>query len=201
MKRGWIITIAVSVSIVVVLYFYQFHNGLSNNAGDWANFGDYLNGVLTPILTIINIWVFVKLTQVISKSEQNQKEAELSYQKKLLLMQLRQNEFDKFSTILNNALVIKSEDIKNNYLYPVIFATLYINSFLVAKSDLFPIIRGDELKNKLIELHQLFAEYQKTFFSGNLSGAEDITPITRKLIESVNFITNTLQNFILNDIK
>ena len=91
MKKGWIILIIFSILLTVCLYFYQFNKGLSINSSDWGSFGDYVNGVLSPILTIVNIWVFVRLTQVINSSDKKQKENELLHQKKLVFIQILQN--------------------------------------------------------------------------------------------------------------
>jgi len=78
-------------------------------------------------------------------------------------MQLRQNEFDKFSTIMHDALVVKPEDIRGNYLLSIVNATTYITSFILSKSELFPIIREERFERKIIELKQLLTEYNQDF--------------------------------------
>lgn len=54
-----------------------------------------------PILTLINISIFIWLTLTIQKLGEKQKSKELEYQRKLILSQLRQSELDKFEMKLN----------------------------------------------------------------------------------------------------
>lgn len=62
--------IAISISVILIVpYFVFFHYGFSNDSNSWSNFGDYLNGVLSPILTAVNIYVFIRLTTTISNIE------------------------------------------------------------------------------------------------------------------------------------
>lgn len=92
------ITIAIIAVTICCLgfYLYMFNNGLSNDSNSWSNFGDYVNGILTPIFTVINIYVFVKLTTAISRLEEKRSEKELQHEKELLLMQFRKQEIDVF---------------------------------------------------------------------------------------------------------
>ena len=104
--------------IVLALYFIIFHFGFSNDSSSWSDFGDYCNGIITPILTAVNIYVFIRLTSRISEIESNRAqeilnqeknhfdnelkqskllfEKEKAHEKELLLMQLRKQELDVF---------------------------------------------------------------------------------------------------------
>lgn len=53
--------------LLLVLYFSVFHDGLSTNSADWANFGSFFSGCITPVLTALNIWIFYKLTVEIQR--------------------------------------------------------------------------------------------------------------------------------------
>lgn len=49
-----------SLFIVLVFIFYLYHfgsNGLSGNTSDWANFGSYFGGILSPILAFFSFCV------------------------------------------------------------------------------------------------------------------------------------------------
>lgn len=48
-KHVYILTLMVLVGVLIA-YFYQFHNGLSQSPSDWGNFADYICGLLTPLL-------------------------------------------------------------------------------------------------------------------------------------------------------
>lgn len=46
--------VAVTTAIIVTaLYFVQFHGELSINSNDWANFGSYLGGTLSPLFAFL----------------------------------------------------------------------------------------------------------------------------------------------------
>ena len=70
----WIIVSAVGCTILF-LYFICFHDGFSFDQSDWGNFGSFFSGVLIPILTIINIYVFISLTKEI-EAQRVQREKE-----------------------------------------------------------------------------------------------------------------------------
>jgi ABC-type uncharacterized transport system fused permease/ATPase subunit len=90
----------------------MFNNGLSKDSNSWSNFGDYVNGVLTPFLTVINIYVFIKMTIAISSLEERRSinadaieqarlEKEMHHEKEMLMMQLRKQEIDTFVMQMN----------------------------------------------------------------------------------------------------
>ena len=88
---------AIFIAFVLFLYFHMFHGALSDDSYIWANFGNYINGLLTPFLTIVNIIVFVKLTMTIDKTEEQRSAKALETEKQLLLLQLRKQELDNFA--------------------------------------------------------------------------------------------------------
>ncbi len=58
------ITCGIFIVIFLLLYFVIFHSGLSNNSNDWGNFGSYIGGISTLILSAAAIYmtwnVFIK---------------------------------------------------------------------------------------------------------------------------------------------
>ena len=62
---------AIASFMLIALYFCFFHYGFSKDSTSWSNFGGYINGILSPILTMVNIYVFIKLTTTISEIENN----------------------------------------------------------------------------------------------------------------------------------
>lgn len=83
--------------VLVLLYFRFFHYGFSNDSNSWSNFGDYFNGVLSPILTAVNIYVFIRLTSTISKIEDNRANRALEQEKERSEKELNQakEQFEK----------------------------------------------------------------------------------------------------------
>lgn len=198
--------ITLSILITTSLCIYQFHFALSNNIADWASFGDYLNGVLSPILAIINIWVFVKLTKAINKDSETQKEKELLHQKKLILAQMRQKELDNFSLIIDNSLNIKYDFFSPNIVRPIVVAITYIDSFFNYKRELFTIINEGDFETKFKNFHTLMCDYYKLMekhFNAktpNQSSLNSNGQLT-ELINCKNEIISELQTFILKEIK
>lgn len=75
-KRKYIYYAAIALVIALTfgIYFFTFHGSISDDSNVWSNFGNYINGLLTPLLTIINIAVFIELTIAISQLEEQRSE-------------------------------------------------------------------------------------------------------------------------------
>lgn len=43
----------IALSVLFFLYFYNFHNGLSLDSNDWGNFGSYIGGLGSLVLSIM----------------------------------------------------------------------------------------------------------------------------------------------------
>lgn len=155
------IIIAVSIVLTVGAYFLIFNQGLSHSTQDWANFGGYLGGILAPIFTILNIAVFIRMTNAIDKSDETRRNKELEYQKYLILTQIRQKELNSLTDILNKALVLEANLLSSNIMTPIMNAITYIESFLRTKHSLFPIDENSELTQKMLKLHKLLVNYSR----------------------------------------
>lgn len=199
MKKGWIIFIIfISIILTLSFYFFQFNNGLSLSNSNWGSFGDYLNGVLSPILTIVNIWVFIRLTEVINSSDKKQKSEELSLQKKLLLIQLRQNELEKFSSIVNDRIIYNPED-KSGFL--VYQAKSFLDYFVETKTNLFPIMRTPKFNIVYLDLKVALTNYIGTFDPVIPTEREELCKIMLELRYRINSINTMLQDFVLSEIQ
>ena len=69
------ITILIIFSIIIILvpfllkfYSFSFKDGTPTN---WVVFVEYFGGFLNPILTIINIYIFIKLTKSVQRASEN----------------------------------------------------------------------------------------------------------------------------------
>ena len=102
-KRRYLYYVAIAfvVAFTFGLYFYTFHGRISDDSSVWSNFGNYINGLLTPLLTIINIAVFIELTIAIYQLEEQRSEKALENEREVLLMQLRKQEIDTFIQQMN----------------------------------------------------------------------------------------------------
>jgi large-conductance mechanosensitive channel len=56
-----IIPIVGLIAIAIVsLYFFKFHHGFSDDNGKWGTFGDYIGGILNPIIAGFALYLIAK---------------------------------------------------------------------------------------------------------------------------------------------
>lgn len=60
--------VCIIVLIVLGFYFVNFHNGLSKGNGDWGTFGDYVGGILNPVIASFAFYLIAK-TYELQKTE------------------------------------------------------------------------------------------------------------------------------------
>jgi hypothetical protein len=76
-KRKTVYIICVFVIIIILLPYiiiFSSNNGLSSNTEDWSNFGGYFGGILTPIVTIINVIILIGINNTVSNINNDYKE-------------------------------------------------------------------------------------------------------------------------------
>lgn len=170
-KYVYILTLMVLVGVLVA-YFYQFHNGLSPSSSDWGNFADYVCGLLTPLLALLNIIVFIDLTKSIEKnrlaaerfkdSEQEIRHLrDVEHQKQMLIFQLRVEEVRRFDAVLENVFFSNADEYHGGIPFSMVKTATYIETFLSNKIDLFD-FKSDKEKetfiNKLKDGHYILKE-------------------------------------------
>jgi hypothetical protein len=114
-----IVILGIVSALFFVLYFVQFHHGLSNESSRWADFGQYISGVFTLTISLINLLVIVYFAYTTSKNEQHRWETQLRNENfKDLLIEFRKVN-DKISTGLSIQHLweyLEATDL-NNYFY------------------------------------------------------------------------------------
>lgn len=141
--------------LFIFSYFFWFRDGISRNTADWGNFGAYYSGVLMPILTVVNIYVFIKLTREIELERRNReevqaqnREAELQKQREMQMAELRFEEVKNLNNVLEAT--FKSITKCETELPPTITnATKTISNFMYNFGTLFPI---EEKRYRLFQL-------------------------------------------------
>ena len=192
MKKN--ITMLVITSIItMVLFFYKFHGNLSEDISDWSAFGDYCNGVLTPLLTIINILVFVKISKAISDIDERRSDKEKQFQKELILMQFRKQEIDELNETLKKSLVLELKDNMLDATYPITYASTCLEEFLNTKLILFGLEEKDGLTQQIIHYHRLLQNLNSCFLQNKKIKRE----LTLDLLNTKNAIISGLQTIIL----
>ena len=96
---------------IYVLNFYD--NKLSDEVADWAQFGDYFGGVLNPILSLINICIFIYLTLVVQNISNNNHVQALEMNKKIALMSMKREELNHFKLEMDKVISDWEEDLTN----------------------------------------------------------------------------------------
>ena len=167
-KHVYILTLMVLVGVLIA-YFYQFHNGLSQSPSDWGNFADYICGLLTPLLALLNIIVFIDLTKSIEnnrlavekakdKEQELRHQRDIEHQKQMLVFQLRVEEVRRFDSVLENVFFSNADEYHGEMPCSLVKALSYIESFIRNKIDLFDFNSDDEKEKfirKLMEGHYM----------------------------------------------
>ena len=105
-----LVLLLISVGIFVAKFSGQ---PISDKIEYWAQFGDYMGGVLNPILALINICVFVILTITIQNiTDRNNKES-LETSKMIALMSMKHEELKHFKEIMDKNLEQWREDLES----------------------------------------------------------------------------------------
>lgn len=192
--------LAVALSTVMIaavgLYCYIFHDGLSLNSSDWGNFGGYFNGLLAPILTVVNIFVFVSISMKLSSLDDKRADREEQGQRNLMLMQFRKEEIDTFNKIMDDAIVPYSQFAmsKDVLARPIVLADLYLHTFLKSKLGLFDLDDNSEITHSIYELKKELGNYHSKFVSDKDFGKKDIVGI----LELHSDIIRNLQRITLD---
>jgi len=152
-----------------LFYVWQFHDGLSSDQSIWAEFGDFFNGVVSPIFAAINICIFWYLTKAVEENnkkrqeeidanEDRRRQQDAEHQKAMYQMQFRIAEIDRLEEILRN--VLAPENVNHNdgffsYTHASTIASSYILNFVQTKLDLFGLKKSDKTARNLRKLNNI----------------------------------------------
>lgn len=200
MNKRITVIIVIAFAIVLALYLIVFRYGLSHSTTTWSEFGGYVSGILMPILTAINIFVFVKLTNAISEEDSKRSEKELSFQRQLMLMQFRKAEIDAFEKTMENVLSFKENtDYKNvkqflnDTSFSVLNAMIYLDSFMNTKLEMFNLNKKSKAVTDIASLISLLDNYNNNLNEGKIVEKEEYL----KMFNLKNSIIYSLQKVIL----
>ncbi len=203
LQRNVILCIVLTSIVILAFYFFMFNDGLSKDSNSWSNFGDYVNGVLTPILTAINIYVFIKMTIAISSLEERRTinaneieeirlEKEMQHEKEMLMMQLRKQEIDTFVKQMNRIFDYSSIENRKQSLQQVID---YLTSFCETGFKWFNIEDRSHTKHRI---DYLIVSLRTVLFNleDNRQSSEELFI---KIYDAKSEITNTLVETALKE--
>lgn len=202
LQRNVIIAIVFVVILVVGFYFYHFNGSISQDSDSWSNFGNYINGVLMPVLTIINIYVFIKLTTEVSKLEERRSENAMSkeneriergmqHEREMLLLQLRKQELDVFIKQMNRIFDNSSDSISVEALQQV---ADYLHSFGETGLKWFNLENYEITKN---EINSMWVKLNRYIYNIQDNKAFD-QELFYKIYDTKAKLINTLMEATLN---
>ena len=187
MKKGLSIIVGVIVIMMMILCLLAINANHS-----WIEFSTIFNGIMMPILTAINVFVFVKLTNVVSEKDEIRSKKELEYQKKMMLMQFRKSEIDTFSRITSVAFEFNENNISVEKLLSS--ALLYADTLYSSKLSLFNLDRESEVAKEIFDYCKCLGNcYNKTIEKKPLGEDEILQLLSKK-----NNIICALQDITLS---
>lgn len=153
-KKKISLYIGMVTAAILGMYFFIFHYGLSSNSSDWANLGSYFSGLLLPILTFVNILVFIEISVWLSKEDGNR-----------ALRQFRIDEIRRLNDVIDKAIVpdaLGTTSI-NAASAPIVRATCYLESFLRTQLPLFGLKTDSKEADEIKKLHSCLTALAKEF--------------------------------------
>lgn len=182
MKKGIPIIVGVIVIMMMILCLLAINVNHS-----WIEFSTIFNGIMMPILTAINVYVFVKLTNAVSEKDEMRSRKELEYQKNMMLMQFRKSEIDAFSRIITNENDVCTEKLLSS-------ALLYVDTFYSSRLSLFNLDKESGVAEEIFDFCKCLAScYNKTIEKKPVGEDEILQLISKK-----NNIVYALQDITLS---
>ena len=186
--------IAIAFILVLALYFIIFRYGISHSSAVWSEFGGYVSGILMPILTAINIFVFIKLTNAISEKDSNRSEKEMQFQKQLMLMQFRKKEIDELETKMDSIFSTNEINTSKDMISKVTNIIIYLGSFQSTKLSLFGMKEDSKIKKDIDDLINVLS-----WINIKWSNNENIPKEYMQLFYKIkNSIIRSLQDITIN---
>ncbi len=160
----WILGIIFFVSVGA--YILKFYNSpISGNPGDWGVLGDYLGGILNPVVAALNIAAFIYLTKVIGDTEEKAQKRNLDFQQKLTLSELRHASYVELTKNLDSLpeRIFKGAE---NSDYETTLLMVYLRGFFENMTHLFPVfldkVNTDPIINCIGKMTANIEKYEKS---------------------------------------
>lgn len=174
-------------------YAYHFQGGLSSDQLRWSQFGDFFNGVISPIFAGINICIFWYLTNVIDLNNDKRQKEKVEHEKAIILMQFRKAEIDKFEECLTTDMLIPQES-ELNFEKELTVAASYVMAFQGSKLDLFGLDKESNTAKNLQLLKKYILDYIKIYKQD-----EDYSDLMKVVILLKIKIVSELQKITLGE--
>jgi len=102
----FIIGITLLAIVICIFTYFKYLGGgnISTSPEAWAQLGDYMGGILNPLLAIINICVFVLLTLVIQRATDKNNDDAVESSKRIAIMTMKHEELNHFKSEMDKSL-------------------------------------------------------------------------------------------------
>lgn len=171
-KRSVYSIMALITIVMLLLYFFQFHEGLSQSQSDWGDFASFIAGILSPTLALMNIIVFIDLTKSIERNRliaDESKETEIKkrhydeieHQKLMALFNLRVQTIQNLDLTLERTFLPTINECRIGAPVTLVETISVLESFLRNKMDIFDFHSKEEKETftqEIINGHKLISE-------------------------------------------
>ena len=174
MKKGFSIVVGIIVLVMMILCLLAIY---ANDS--WIEFSTLTNEIMTPILTIINVFVFVKLTTASSEIDKARLKKEIEYRERELVVEYRKKELEKFDKIMTETLLFGMKECNNEEaLYSMM---LYVESFYMSKLQLFGLSKESLVASEVKSYcDDLVMTYDRVKSGGDINKNDILELIKRK---------------------
>lgn len=185
--------VIIIVTTIIIAFILCFANqNVSNDISDWAALGNYFGGMITPIITVLNLYLFYILTKATTKFTEENTKKQLcygtchDYQKKIneLVFNCINNIelYNQKCSQTPNDIEIYKQQAKSS----LIKLTYFVESFY---NEVQPYLKKDIIQKQKDELNDAIKILSKTDF-------KDITACNQFITKKSDFIKTIFENII-----
>ncbi len=161
--------LAIALIIPFLFYLVNFWGSpLSQNPQIWGTFGDYFGGIFNPILALANLVIFIKLTIIVTRIQDDSTTKSLIHQRRILVSELMHDSLKDISKTLNTLgqeIVANKDESK----WEIIKVRQSVLTFSNNYTHLFDEIQSNELQQSLNDV--LTANSAQPYVQQNFSNA------------------------------
>lgn len=153
--------IGLAITMIVISYVFNFYDSsLSKDPADWGAFGDYMGGLLNPVIGIASIIILGYISIMLGKDSTDKQKEMFNIQQRTLAYNELVNEFSEF-TKASDLIKINAAYLRNKNTTKMVLEQSDIMSIIKTFSSFsimltrFPIFYGHLFEEQHIDQHKL----------------------------------------------